>query len=204
MRSGDTFAAYYATTTETPTSADWTLVGSHTLAMSALTAGLSVTAVDNSTLCTATFTGVSVTGQWVQTTAADFNAGSNRGTTVTNTAGGEVHLAASALRGIFTSATFDAGRVAEWGALSWTADVPAGTTLVVETRSGDTAAPETRAGRPGRPLPRVSRCPVQAPATFSTAWYCASRAPTCRPYCTTLRSFGRETAHALKRGSASP
>jgi len=142
VRSGDTFAAYYATTTETPTSADWTLVGSHTLAMSALTAGLSVTAVDNSTLCTATFTGVSVTGQWVQTTAADFNAGSNRGTTVTNTAGGEVHLAASALRGIFTSATFDAGRVAEWGALSWTADVPAGTTLVVETRSGDTAAPD--------------------------------------------------------------
>ena len=84
----------------------------------------------------------SVTGRRVQTTAADFNAGSNRGTMVTNTAGGEVQLAAFARRGIFTSATFDAGRVAEWGALSWTADVPAGTTLVVETRSGDTAAPD--------------------------------------------------------------
>ena len=84
----------------------------------------------------------SVTGRRVQTTAADFNAGTNRGTRVTNTAGGEVQLVTSAGRGIFTSAIFDPSRLAEWGAVSWTADVPPGTILVVETRSGDTAAPD--------------------------------------------------------------
>ncbi len=35
--------------------------------------------------------------------------------------------------GTFVSATFDAGRAAAWGPVSWTAVVPAGTSLVIET-----------------------------------------------------------------------
>jgi hypothetical protein len=61
VRSGDTFSAYYASTTGTPADADWVLIGSHTLAMSSATAGLAVTAGDNSALCAATFTNVSFT-----------------------------------------------------------------------------------------------------------------------------------------------
>jgi hypothetical protein len=41
-----------------------------------------------------------------------------------------------------TSAVFDATRAAIWGAANWNALLPAGTSLVVETRSGDTAAPD--------------------------------------------------------------
>jgi hypothetical protein len=82
-------------------------------------------------------------GQWVQTTAADFAAGSGSGTAVTNTSGGEVQLAASSLSGIFASIVFDATRAATWGTASWTANVPAGTTLTVETRSGNTATPDS-------------------------------------------------------------
>jgi hypothetical protein len=44
--------------------------------------------------------------------------------------------------GTFTSAVFDAGRSAAWGTARWTANVPAGTTLIVQTRSGNTAAPD--------------------------------------------------------------
>jgi hypothetical protein len=142
VRSGDTFSGYFAATTGTPSAGDWTLIGSRTVGMSAATAGLAVTANDNTALCAATFSNVAISGQWVQTTAADFNAGSNSGTTVTNTSGGEVQLATSSLSGIFTSAVFDAVRLVTWGSASWTADVPAGTSLIVETRSGNTATPD--------------------------------------------------------------
>jgi len=39
--------------------------------------------------------------------------------------------------GTFTSAVFDAGRVASWGAANWNATAPAGTTVVVETSSSN-------------------------------------------------------------------
>jgi len=44
--------------------------------------------------------------------------------------------------GTFTSSVFDAGRLATWGTASWTANLPAGTTVVVQTRSGNTATPD--------------------------------------------------------------
>jgi hypothetical protein len=61
VRSGNTFSAYYAATSGAPTPSDWVLIVSHTLAMTAPTAGLAVTAQNNSALCPATFTNVSVT-----------------------------------------------------------------------------------------------------------------------------------------------
>jgi methionine-rich copper-binding protein CopC len=42
----------------------------------------------------------------------------------------------------FTSAVFDAGRMASWSTADWIADLPAGTTLIVETRTGSSAAPD--------------------------------------------------------------
>jgi hypothetical protein len=141
-RGGNVITAYYAATAGTPSSSDWVLVGTRTVAMTAPTTGLAVTAQNNSALCTATFTNVSFTGQWVQTTAADFGAGSNSGTQVTNTSGGEVQLASGSLNGTFTSVVFDATRVASWGPVSWTSNVPTGTTLTVQTRSGNSPAPD--------------------------------------------------------------
>jgi methionine-rich copper-binding protein CopC len=44
--------------------------------------------------------------------------------------------------GTFTSSVFDAGAVANWLTASWNSTLPAGTSLVVETRSGSTATPD--------------------------------------------------------------
>src|SRR5262249_42009500 len=44
--------------------------------------------------------------------------------------------------GTFLSSVFDAGRTATWGTASWTANVPGGVTVTVETRSGNTATPD--------------------------------------------------------------
>jgi hypothetical protein len=44
--------------------------------------------------------------------------------------------------GTFTSAVLDAGTVANWLTATWNASLPAGTSLVVETRSGGTALPD--------------------------------------------------------------
>jgi hypothetical protein len=53
-----------------------------------------------------------------------------------------VTIESYAASGEFLSAVFDASRVATWGTVNWTAAVPAGTTMIVETRSGNTAAPD--------------------------------------------------------------
>jgi hypothetical protein len=45
--------------------------------------------------------------------------------------------------GTFTSSVFDAGRTATWGTASWTANLPTGTSLIVETSSGNTATPDS-------------------------------------------------------------
>jgi titin len=141
-RSGNTFSGYYATTSGTPGSSDWLLIGTDTLAMTAPTAGLAVCSNNFNALATATLTNVAVTGQWVQTTAADFNAGTNSGTQVTNASGGEVQLAAASLNGTFTSVVFGAALPANWGTATWTANVPANTTLTVQTRSGNSPSPD--------------------------------------------------------------
>jgi hypothetical protein len=61
VKSGNTFTAYYATTTGTPAATDWVLVGVHTTAFtnSSYLGGLAVTAQNNSVLNTSIFSGVS-------------------------------------------------------------------------------------------------------------------------------------------------
>lgn len=62
-RNGNSFTAYYATTTGTPTAANWIQIGGpQTIAMnSAAKVGLAVTSHNNGTLCTSIFSNVSVT-----------------------------------------------------------------------------------------------------------------------------------------------
>src|SRR6185312_9244542 len=44
--------------------------------------------------------------------------------------------------GTYTSKVFDAGQVVNWGQISWTASIPAGSSITVEVSTGDTAAPD--------------------------------------------------------------
>ena len=46
-----------------------------------------------------------------------------------------VSMTSYALSGTFTSSVFDAGSNVAWGTAAWTANVPAGTTITVETSS---------------------------------------------------------------------
>ena len=45
--------------------------------------------------------------------------------------------------GTFISSVFDSGSTATWGAITWTADVPPGTTIQIFTSSGNTATPDS-------------------------------------------------------------
>lgn len=45
--------------------------------------------------------------------------------------------------GTFVSQVFDAGYVASWNAVKWTATLPVGTGIIVETSSGNTAVPDS-------------------------------------------------------------
>ena len=66
-----------------------------------------------------------------------------------NTRGGNavlidwLRLTPYASTGTFTSRVLDAGAVRSWSDASWTADVPAGSTLVLSVRTGNTATPGT-------------------------------------------------------------
>ena len=53
-----------------------------------------------------------------------------------------VQIERYAASGEFLSSVFDASRNATWGIASWNATLPAGATLVVETRSGNSATPD--------------------------------------------------------------
>ena len=53
-----------------------------------------------------------------------------------------VTYGAYAASGTLLSSVFDSGKASVWGSASWTANMPAGTTLIVETRSGSTATPD--------------------------------------------------------------
>ena len=44
--------------------------------------------------------------------------------------------------GEFVSSVLDAKATATWGAIRWSAEVPADSTLQIQTRSGDTAEPD--------------------------------------------------------------
>jgi hypothetical protein len=45
--------------------------------------------------------------------------------------------------GTFTSTIFDAARAANWSTVTWSASLPAGTTLTVQVRYGNTATPDS-------------------------------------------------------------
>jgi acyl dehydratase len=66
-------------------------------------------------------------GVWIQTTVADFSTGTNNGTTITNTAGGEVKLAAL-LQDSFSGTGLD---TATWTTTSWTSSGGGATTVGV-------------------------------------------------------------------------
>lgn len=48
----------------------------------------------------------------------------------------------SALQGTFQSTVHDAGSRSHWGTITWTADVPAGSSVTLQTRSGDVERPD--------------------------------------------------------------
>jgi hypothetical protein len=54
-----------------------------------------------------------------------------------------VHELNYASVGTYTSSVFDAGRAVNWGAVNWTASLPAGTSIIVEVRTGNTANPDS-------------------------------------------------------------
>ena len=53
-----------------------------------------------------------------------------------------MHMTPYATSGTFLSRTFDAGARAGWRDLSWTADLPAGTSVAMSVRAGDTSSPD--------------------------------------------------------------
>ncbi len=53
-----------------------------------------------------------------------------------------IHISPYATSATFTSRVFDAGVPKDWGTASWTADVPAGTTLQLSQRKGNTPTPD--------------------------------------------------------------
>jgi hypothetical protein len=61
VKAGNTFTAYYATTTATPASTDWVLVGTHTTTFTGTSylGGLCVCSHNNGLICTAVFSGLS-------------------------------------------------------------------------------------------------------------------------------------------------
>jgi hypothetical protein len=79
---------------------------------------------------------VSFGGTQMRPLASEFNAG-GAGLSVD-----WLRMTPYAGSGTFTSRVFDAGSVAEWGALTWSADVPAGTSLALSVRTGDTPTPD--------------------------------------------------------------
>jgi hypothetical protein len=58
---------------------------------------------------------------------------------------GKVHVleAAAGARGTFTSKARDTDTVSSWGRVRWDAELPAGTEIQVQTRSGNTATPDS-------------------------------------------------------------
>ena len=138
VQSGDTFSAYYAATVDPPTDSDWVFIDSHTVAMSAPTAGLAVTAADDTALCTANFTDVSVTsapGPQCPPPAPGLHSGRIEGPT--RLANSRAPVPAP-VGGVLISAVFDATRPVTWGIAGWTANPAAGDDFMLQTRSGQT------------------------------------------------------------------
>ena len=84
-----------------------------------------------------------------------------------------MHVTPYATSGTFLSRTFDAGARAGWRDLSWTADLPAGTSVAMSVRAGDTSSPDGTwsafqpVASPGDPIGANSRY-LQYRAVLST------------------------------------
>jgi hypothetical protein len=88
-----------------------------------------------------------VDGVLKTTVTASFPAGTPLRAAMSSFLGGaleldSVQIESFAATGEYTSSVFDATGVVTWGAANWNASVPAGTTLIVETRSGNTPSPD--------------------------------------------------------------
>jgi poly(hydroxyalkanoate) depolymerase family esterase len=81
VRSGNSFSAFYATTTGTPTASDWIQVGTaQTIAMSSTAqVGLAVTSHNDGTPCTSTFRGVQLGSLGTFNTSLDIGSPSQAG-----------------------------------------------------------------------------------------------------------------------------
>ena len=89
-----------------------------------------------------------VDGSLVATHAANFGATQMEPIASDFTAGGPgvsvdwLHMSPYPGSGSFTSRVLDAGQSAAWGALSWAADTPAGTSVALSVRTGNTPTPD--------------------------------------------------------------
>lgn len=118
---------------------------------------------------------------WVQTTQADFNAGTLVSTITTNTAGGEVELDNGGNQnatGTYESPTFDAGTVVGFNNLAFTVSQPAGTTVTFQIATNndnatwnyvgpDGTAGSTYASSGGIPLAASSARYIRYKATLT-------------------------------------
>jgi Domain of unknown function (DUF4082)/Bacterial Ig-like domain len=73
---------------------------------------------------------------------AQFRMGRASGVVVAGRADGELRLAASRSSGTFVSRVMDSQQMVGWGRSLWDAEVPAGTNLKVQVRSGSMSAPD--------------------------------------------------------------
>ena len=72
--------------------------------------------------------------EWVQTSAADFGTGEREGLAISDADGGELHLAAGAQTGVYTSTIVDAGMVFNAIVPRWQVDTPADASMQIEVR----------------------------------------------------------------------
>ena len=69
--------------------------------------------------------------------------GDASGVTITAQGDGELRLAGGQTTGTYVSRVLDAQQLVRWKQALWDADVPSGTTLAVQVRSGSTSVPDT-------------------------------------------------------------
>ena len=73
---------------------------------------------------------------------AQWRMGDASGLAVTNQGDGELRLAASQSSGSYVSRLLDTQQMVSWKRSLWDADVPAGTSLTVQVRTGSTSTPD--------------------------------------------------------------
>jgi parallel beta-helix repeat protein len=104
---------------------------------------------------------ISTASTWQQTTAADFNAGTQSGTTVTNTSGGEVQLA-PAVADDFNGTTLDS---TAWTTTSWASASGSPTSITVSNGVLTLGSAEARS------VQTITNTPVEGRIAFGAAPY---------------------------------